>query len=252
MKRVNGSSCILLFGTFSLVIFFISTTQISNINATRWHPDWNQHIKLFYNKLLNRQLQSHQQTKSRRSGSNEGFEDRSKKLADLSSPDGMVLGGHSVSSSFRLRKKRGSFRLKRIPTEAHAVPSSMKYLPLSYFDTYYALGNARNRLSDDIYLDSPSNIIQEDPKMEEEKRASFRLKKIPQNAVDRIEPFEKRASFRLKRILETYKDLLGQPSSGPSSTSAFRLRKRGGTSSFRLKRIPNQELNKEYDVRERD
>ena len=128
--------------------------------------------------------------------------------------DGMVLGGHSVSSSFRLRKKRGSFRLKRIPTEAHAVPSSMKYLPLSYFDTYYALGNARNRLSDDIYLGSPSTMIQEDPKIEDEKRASFRLKKIPQNAVDRIEPFEKRASFRLKRILETYKDLLGQPSSG--------------------------------------
>merc|ERR1719394_2031375 len=41
-------------GTFLLVIFFVSTTQISNINATRWHPDWNQHIKLFYNKLLNR------------------------------------------------------------------------------------------------------------------------------------------------------------------------------------------------------
>ena len=77
--------------------------------------------------------------------------------------DGMVLGGHSVSSSFRLRKKRGSFRLKRIPTEAHAVPSSMKYLPLSYIDTYYALGNARNRLSDDIYLGSPSTMIQEDP-----------------------------------------------------------------------------------------
>ena len=128
--------------------------------------------------------------------------------------DGMVLGGHSVSSSFRLRKKRGSFRLKRIPTEAHAVSSSMKYLPLSYIDTYYALGNARNRISDDIYLGSPSTMIQEDPKMEDEKRASFRLKKIPQNAVDRIEPFEKRASFRLKRILETYKDLLGQPSSG--------------------------------------
>merc|ERR1711868_356566 len=106
----------------------------------------------------------------------------------------------------------------------------MKYLPLSYFDTYYALGNARNRLSDDIYLGSPSTMIQEDPKIEDEKRASFRL----------------------KRILETYKDLLGQPSSGSSSTSAFRLRKRGGTSSFRLKRIPNQELNKEYDVRERD
>ena len=133
----------------------------------------------------------------------------------------MVLGGHSVSSSFRLRKKRGSFRLKRVPTLADVVPLPMKYMPLSYFDTYYALGNARNHLFDDIYLGSPSNIIQEDPKIEEEKRASFRLKKIPQNAVDRIEPFEKRASFRLKRILETYKDLLGQPSSGNKTVRYF-------------------------------
>ena len=124
------------------------------------------------------------------------------------------LGGHSVSSSFRLRKKRGSFRLKRIPTQTHAVPSPKKYLPLSYFDTYYALGNARNRLSDDIYLESPSNMVQEDPIIEGEKRASFRLKKIPEDAIEKLEPFEKRASFRLKRILDSYKDLFGQPSSG--------------------------------------
>jgi len=254
MKRVNGSSCILLYGTFLFIVFFVSSTQISNINATRWHPDWNKSIKLFYNKLLNRQLQSQQQTKSRRSGSTEGFEDRSKKLADLTSPDGMVLGGHSVSSSFRLRKKRGSFRLKRVPTLADVVPLPMKYMPLSYFDTYYALGNARarrleNGLSDDIYLGSPANMLQEEPTMEDEKRASFRLKKIPEDAVDRLEPFEKRASFRLKRILDSYKDLLGPPSSGSYPTSAFRLRKRGGTSSFRLKRGHDEGLNKEYDVR---
>lgn len=124
------------------------------------------------------------------------------------------LGGHSVSSSFRLRKKRGSFRLKRIPTQAHTVPSPKKYLPLSYFDTYYALGNARNRLSDDIYLESPSNMVLEDPIIEGEKRASFRLKKIPEDAIEKLEPFEKRASFRLKRILDSYKDLFGQSSSG--------------------------------------
>ena len=131
----------------------------------------------------------------------------------------MVLGGHSVSSSFRLRKKRGSFRLKRVPTLADVVPLPMKYMPLSYFDTYYALGNARarrleNGLSDDIYLGSSSNMLQEEPTMEDEKRASFRLKKIPEDAADRLEPFEKRASFRLKRILDSYKDLLGPPSSG--------------------------------------
>jgi len=198
MKRVNGSSCILLYGTLLSVIFIVSTTQISNTNATRWHPDWNQHIKLFYNKLLNRQLQSQQQRKSRRSGSSEGFEDRSKKLADLSSP-----------------------------------------------------GNARNRLSDDIYLESPSNMVLEDPIIEGEKRASFRLKKIPEDAIEKLEPFEKRASFRLKRILDSYKDLFGQSSSGYQKRPAFRLRKRGGTSSFRLKRVPSEELNKEYDVRAR-
>ena len=68
MKRVNGSSCILLYGTFLFLIFLLSSTQFSEINATRWHPDWNKSIKLFYNKLLNRQLQLQQQTKSRRSG----------------------------------------------------------------------------------------------------------------------------------------------------------------------------------------
>merc|ERR1711899_360811 len=183
------------------IVFFVSSTQISNINATRWHPDWNKSIKLFYNKLLNRQLQSQQQTKSRRSGSTEGFEDRSKKLADLTSP--------------------GNARARRL----------------------------ENGLSDDIYLGSPSNMLQEEPTMEDEKRASFRLKKIPEDAVDRLEPFEKRASFRLKRILDSYKDLLGPPSSGSYPTSAFRLRKRGGTSSFRLKRGHDEGLNKEYDVR---
>jgi len=203
MKRVNGSSCILLYGTFLFIVFFVSSTQISNVNATatRWHPDWNKSIKLFYNKLLNRQLQSQQQTKSRRSGSTEGFEDRSKKLADLTSP--------------------GNARARRL----------------------------ENGLSDDIYLGSSSNMLQEEPTMEDEKRASFRLKKIPEDAVDRLEPFEKRASFRLKRILDSYKDLLGPPSSGSYPTSAFRLRKRGGTSSFRLKRGHDEGLNKEYDVR---
>jgi len=201
MKRVNGSSCILLYGTFLSIVFFVSSTQISNINATRWHPDWNKSIKLFYNKLLNRQLQSQQQTKSRRSGSTEGFEDRSKKLADLTSP--------------------GNARARRL----------------------------ENGISDDIYLGSPPNMLQEEPTMEDEKRASFRLKKIPKDAVDRLEPFEKRASFRLKRILDSYKDLLGPPSSGSYPTSAFRLRKRGGTSSFRLKRGHDEGLNKEYDVR---
>ena len=136
----------------------------------------------------------------------------------------MVLGGHSVSSSFRLRKKRGSFRLKRVPTLADVVPLPMKYMPLSYFDTYYALGNARarrleNGLSDDIYLGSSSNMLQEEPTMEDEKRASFRLKKIPEDAADRLEPFEKRASFRLKRILDSYKDLLGPPSSGSNGNN---------------------------------
>jgi len=201
MKRVNGSSCILLYGTFLSIVFFVSSTQISNINATRWHPDWNKSIKLFYDKLLNRQLQSQQQTKSRRSGSTEGFEDRSKKLADLTSP--------------------GNARARRL----------------------------ENGLSDDIYLGSTANMLQEEPAMEDEKRASFRLKKIPEDAVDRLEPFEKRASFRLKRILDSYKDLLGPPSSGSYPTSAFRLRKRGGTSSFRLKRGHDEGLNKEYDVR---
>jgi len=246
MKRVNGSSCILLYGTFLFLIFLLSSTQFSEINATRWHPDWNKSIKLFYNNLLNRQIQSQQQSKSRRSGSTEAFvpnTDRSKKLADLTSQDGIVLGGHPASSSFRLRKKRGSFRLrKRMPMLSRSVPSPMKYLPLSYFDTYYALGNGRDRLG------SPSTMAQEGPIIEDEKRASFRLKKIPEDAADRLEPAEKRASFRLKRILDSYKDLWGNPSSGSSSTSAFRLRKRGGTSSFRLKRVNDEGLNKEYDL----
>jgi hypothetical protein len=178
--------------------------------------------------------------------------DRSKKLADLTSQDGINLGGHPASSSFRLTKNRGSFRLrKRMPMLSRSVPLPQKYLPLSYFDTYYALGNERNRLSDHVYLESPSTMTQEEPITQDEKRASFRLKKIPEDAADRLEPAEKRASFRLKRILDSYKDLLGNPSSGSSSTSAFRLRKRGGTSSFRLKRVNDDGLNKEYDVQPR-
>ena len=105
-----------------------------------------------------------------------------------------------------------------MPMLSRSVPSPMKYLPLSYFDTYYALGNGRDRLG------SPSTMAQEGPIIEDEKRASFRLKKIPEDAADRLEPAEKRASFRLKRILDSYKDLWGNPSSGKYEKQYLKIR----------------------------
>ena len=124
----------------------------------------------------------------------------------------MTLGGHSTSSAFRLRKKRGSFRLrKRDPTIREDL-MSMNYLPLSYLDTYYALGKRNSHLSDEVSPILPTTLQDDGDIMEEEKRASFRLKKIPQNAVHRAAHGAKRASFRLKRILDNYKDLLGSPS----------------------------------------
>ena len=116
-----------------------------------------------------------------------------------------------MSSAFRLRKKRGSFRLrKRDPRADNLI--SMNYLPLSYLDTYYALGKRRDHRSDEVSPIIPTTLHDSDDIFEEEKRASFRLKKIPQNAVNRSAHGAKRASFRLKRILDNYKDLLGSPS----------------------------------------
>jgi hypothetical protein len=116
-----------------------------------------------------------------------------------------------MTSAFRLRKKRGSFRLrKRDPTADDRI--SMNYLPLSYLDTYYALGKRRSHLSDEVPPLIPTTLHDGDDIIDEEKRASFRLKKIPQNAVNRSAHGAKRASFRLKRILDNYKDLLGSPS----------------------------------------
>ena len=186
------------------------------------------------------------------------------------SKDGMVLGRHSTSTrAFRLRKKRGSFRLRK---------KDMNYIPLSYLDTYYALGKQRSfpYYESSAGLPRPPieyhNRTPDDDMIEQGKRASFRLKKIPKNSGQIwSEPRSaKRASFRLKRILDSYKDLLGSPSGsatrlphliiyysinkkenlpfqtiqtdiylffiGSSSTSAFRLRKRDGLSSFRLKK----------------
>ena len=119
-----------------------------------------------------------------------------------------------MSSAFRLRKKRGSFRLrKRDPAPTSFRDTySMNYLPLSYLDTYYALGKRRNHLNDEVSPIIPTTLHDGEDIMEEEKRASFRLKKIPQNAVNRSAHGAKRASFRLKRILDNYKDLLGSPS----------------------------------------
>ena len=128
------------------------------------------------------------------------------------SKDGMVLGRHSTSTrAFRLRKKRGSFRLRK---------KDMNYIPLSYLDTYYALGKQRSfpYYESSAGLPRPPieyhNRTPDDDMIEEGKRASFRLKKIPKNSGQIwSEPRSaKRASFRLKRILDSYKDLLGSPS----------------------------------------
>ena len=124
----------------------------------------------------------------------------------------MVLGRHSTSTrAFRLRKKRGSFRLRK---------KDMNYIPLSYLDTYYALGKQRSfpYYESSAGLPRPPieyhNRTPDDDMIEEGKRASFRLKKIPKNSGQIwSEPRSaKRASFRLKRILDSYKDLLGSPS----------------------------------------
>ena len=131
----------------------------------------------------------------------------------------MILGGHSTSTAFRLRRrKRGSFRLKKRNIGADAV------IPLSYLDHYYALGKRRNDVYDEgigsgrMYLGLPKTIQTArnpgDVVFEEAKRGSFRLKKIPEDSIQWSEPGPKRASFRLKRILDNYKDLLGSPSGG--------------------------------------
>ena len=63
MRRVNGSSCILLRGTLTILLLFVSSNQYCH--ATRWHPAWDKNVKLFYNKLLNREVQE-DVSKSRR------------------------------------------------------------------------------------------------------------------------------------------------------------------------------------------
>lgn len=63
MRR--ASSCILLRGSLAILLLIVASTQYCH--ATRWHPAWDKNIKLFYNKLLNRELQSQHQSKSRRS-----------------------------------------------------------------------------------------------------------------------------------------------------------------------------------------
>jgi hypothetical protein len=172
--------------------------------------------------------------------------DRNKKLMEPTTSEGMILGGHSTSTAFRLRrKKRGSFRLKKrqVGVDGRVI------MPLSYLDTYYSLGKRNNLLTDEvrgngrIYLGLPKTLQHQrsgDDVFEKPKRGSFRLKKIPEDAIQWSVPGAKRASFRLKRILDNYRDLLGTPSVGSSSSSGFRLKKRGGTSSFRLKRIDEE------------
>jgi len=250
MKRVNGSSCILLGGRGALVFFILffvtSNTQFSTCNATRWNPKWDKNIKLFYNKLLNRQLQLERKSRSSAMGSIESpipSSGRNKKLVDVRIPDEMDLGGRAASSAFRLRKKRGSFRLRK----RNQVDESMwmNYLPLSYLDTYYALGQRRTSPSVEVSSGTAAKSNTRNHPIEDEKRASFRLKKRPEDSVHWSEPGTKRASFRLKRILDSYKDLMGS-SAGSSASSAFRLKKRGGLSSFRLKRIEGEESGEEY------
>ena len=189
--------------------------------------------------------------------------------------DEMDLGGRAASSAFRLRKKRGSFRLRK----RNQVDESMwmNYLPLSYLDTYYALGQRRFSPSKEVSSGTAAKSNSRNNPIEDEKRASFRLKKRPEDSVHWSEPGTKRASFRLKRILDSYKDLMGSTAGmlincytlkrdydynisilifikflhlysfeGSSASSAFRLKKRGGLSSFRLKRIDGEESGEEY------
>ena len=119
--------------------------------------------------------------------------------------DEMDLGGRAASSAFRLRKKRGSFRLRK----RNQVDESMwmNYLPLSYLDTYYALGQRRTSPSVEVSSGTAAKSNTRNHPIEDEKRASFRLKKRPEHSWS--EPGTKRASFRLKRILDSYKDLMG-------------------------------------------
>ena len=121
--------------------------------------------------------------------------------------DEMDLGGRAASSAFRLRKKRGSFRLRK----RNQVDESMwmNYLPLSYLDTYYALGQRRFSPSKEVSSGTAAKSNTRNHPIEDEKRASFRLKKRPEDSVHGSEPGTKRASFRLKRILDSYKDLMG-------------------------------------------
>ena len=121
--------------------------------------------------------------------------------------DEMDLGGRAASSAFRLRKKRGSFRLRK----RNQVDESMwmNYLPLSYLDTYYALGQRRFSPSKEVSSGTAAKSNSRNNPIEDEKRASFRLKKRPEDSVHWSEPGTKRASFRLKRILDSYKDLMG-------------------------------------------
>ena len=121
--------------------------------------------------------------------------------------DEMDLGGRAASSAFRLRKKRGSFRLRK----RNQVDESMwmNYLPLSYLDTYYALGQRRFSPSKEVSSGMAATSNTRNHPIEDEKRASFRLKKRPEDSVHWSEPGTKRASFRLKRILDSYKDLMG-------------------------------------------
>ena len=121
--------------------------------------------------------------------------------------DEMDLGGRAASSAFRLRKKRGSFRLRK----RNQVDESMwmNYLPLSYLDTYYALGQRRTSPSVEVSSGTAAKSNTRNHPIEDEKRASFRLKKRPEDSDHWSEPGTKRASFRLKRILDSYKDLMG-------------------------------------------
>ena len=121
--------------------------------------------------------------------------------------DEMDLGGRAASSAFRLRKKRGSFRLRK----RNQVDESMwmNYLPLSYLDTYYALGQRRTSPSVEVSSGTAAKSNTRNHPIEDEKRASFRLKKRPEDSLHWSEPGTKRASFRLKRILDSYKDLMG-------------------------------------------
>lgn len=236
MRRVNGSSCA-LGGTLVVALLFCASICYGHATTKiRWQPKWDNNFKrLLYNNLLRGGILSPESKLSRRSIStgNDAGRDRDKKMMDPSS-SGILLGGHSTTSAFRLRrKKRGSFRLK-------------KKMPLSYLDYYYALGSGGQNFLDEgldngLSIFNPMKTAQNEPHdeslFEEEKRGSFRLKKNQQSSSSVF--LDKRASFRLKRILDNYGSLIGSRPAG--SSSAFRLKKRGGASSFRLKRGPQDE-----------